>query len=157
MELPGDLAAAHRPARGPGLTGRWLLVVPPAAATHPLAEGVATAIRSAGAEVVRYVPTGTDRTDLAAQLLDVGAVTGVVSLAALAGEPAAGSPVPEGLGLTLGLFQALGDAGVTAPFWALTEHAVSIGRSDPAADAVQAQIWGLGRVAALEAPGAGAA
>ncbi|QIY59059.1 SDR family NAD(P)-dependent oxidoreductase [Streptomyces sp. RPA4-5] len=136
----------------PALTGRWLLVVPPAAATHPLAEGVATAIRSAGAEVVRYVPTGTDRTDLAAQLLDVGAVTGVVSLAALAGEPAAGSPVPEGLGLTLGLFQALGDAGVTAPFWALTEHAVSIGRSDPAADAVQAQIWGLGRVAALEAP-----
>ncbi|WP_345598344.1 SDR family NAD(P)-dependent oxidoreductase, partial [Streptomyces marokkonensis] len=35
----------------------------------------------------------------------------------------------------------------------VTRGAVSVGRSDGAVDAVQAQVWGLGRVAALEHPG----
>ncbi|MGW7704296.1 type I polyketide synthase, partial [Kitasatospora sp. NPDC054768] len=142
------------PAGAPVLTGRWLLAVPRAAAEHPLTEAVAAAIRSAGAEVVRFEPVGTDRAALAAQLAEAGPGTfaGVVSLAALAGEPDPDSAVSPGLELTLALFQALGDAGVTAPFWALTAHAVSVGRSDRAADAGQAQVWGLGRVAALESP-----
>ncbi|MFQ6856373.1 SDR family NAD(P)-dependent oxidoreductase, partial [Streptomyces sp. 35M1] len=39
------------------------------------------------------------------------------------------------------------------PLWCVTRGAVSVGRSDGAVDAVQAQVWGLGRVAALEHPG----
>ncbi|MDG5807962.1 SDR family NAD(P)-dependent oxidoreductase [Streptomyces ossamyceticus] len=136
----------------PVLTGRWLLVVPEACAAHALAGDVETAIRSAGAEVVRFMAADADREALAARLLDAGTVAGVVTLAALAENPAAGSSVPEGLTLALTLLQALGDAGMTAPLWALTERAVSVGRSDPSTAAVQAQVWGLGRVAALECP-----
>ncbi|MFB7267963.1 type I polyketide synthase, partial [Streptomyces nojiriensis] len=39
------------------------------------------------------------------------------------------------------------------PLWCLTRGAVSVGRSDRLSSAVQAQTWGLGRVAALEVPG----
>ncbi|KIF04377.1 polyketide synthase, partial [Streptomyces sp. RSD-27] len=71
-------------------------------------------------------------------------VAGVVSLLAL--DEAAGVVA------SAGLVQALGDAGVEAPLWCLTRGAVSVGRSDRLVSAVQAQTWGLGRVAALELP-----
>ncbi|MDF5759436.1 hypothetical protein P3X83_43230, partial [Spongiactinospora sp. TRM90649] len=41
---------------------------------------------------------------------------------------------------------------VDAPVWAVTRGAVSVGRSDNLTDPVAAQVWGLGRVAALELP-----
>ena len=72
-----------------------------------------------------------DRARLAELLRDTGDLTGVVSL--LAG-PAA----------TTALLQALGDAEVDAPLWCVTRDA----EHDP----VQAAVWGLGRVAALEYP-----
>ncbi|MER5363619.1 beta-ketoacyl reductase, partial [Streptomyces sp. NPDC002785] len=50
------------------------------------------------------------------------------------------------------LVQALGDVGFDAPLWLATRGAVSVGRSDGLVDPVQAQVWGLGRVAALEHP-----
>src|SRR5262249_40114415 len=77
-----------------------------------------------------------DRAALA-ELVD-GAYAGVVSLLDLAG--------------TVALVQALGDAGVDARLWCLTRGAVSVGRSDRLVSPVQAQVWGLGRVAALEVP-----
>ncbi|WP_371503576.1 type I polyketide synthase, partial [Kitasatospora sp. NBC_00374] len=67
---------------------------------------------------------------------------GVVSLLAVAGGPVS----------TLVLVQALGDAGVGAPLWCVTRGAVATGRSERVADPVQAQVWGLGRVVALEHP-----
>ncbi|MFC6137799.1 type I polyketide synthase, partial [Streptomyces spororaveus] len=39
-----------------------------------------------------------------------------------------------------------------APLWCVTRGAVSVGRSDRLVSPVQAQLWGLGRVAALEVP-----
>ncbi|GLZ36477.1 type I polyketide synthase [Actinokineospora sp. NBRC 105648] len=39
-----------------------------------------------------------------------------------------------------------------APVWVLTRGAVSVGADDPLTDPAQAQLWGLGRVAALEWP-----
>ena len=60
--------------------------------------------------------------------------TGVVSLVDTAG--------------TLELLQ----SNDTAPIWAVTRGAVSVGRSDPPLDPEAAQVWGLGRVAALESP-----
>ena len=46
-------------------------------------------------------------------------------------------------------------AGVDAPLWCLTRSAVSVAGSDAPAEPGQAAIWGLGRVAALEAEALG--
>ncbi|NJP44345.1 SDR family NAD(P)-dependent oxidoreductase [Streptomyces sp. PRB2-1] len=55
-----------------------------------------------------------------------------------------------GLGTSLTLVQALGDAGVDAPLWLLTSGAVAVAGSERVTAPAQARIWGLGRVAALE-------
>ncbi|MEV0005523.1 SDR family NAD(P)-dependent oxidoreductase [Micromonospora sp. NPDC050980] len=86
-----------------------------------------------------------DRTALAARLAATGREFGaVVSLAGLADEPMPDGVVARGAALTLTVLQALGDAGIAAPLWTITrgvsEHPLA------------AQVWGLGRVAALEHP-----
>src|SRR5206468_1057663 len=54
------------------------------------------------------------------------------------------------------LVQALGDAGIGAPLWVLTQGAVAAEgeapASQPGPSPVQAMAWGLGRVAGLEHP-----
>ncbi|WP_374199622.1 type I polyketide synthase [Micromonospora sp. NBRC 110038] len=129
-----------------GLTGRWLVLVPPAQADHPLAEGLA----AHGAEVltVSLDPAGTNRDDAAerlrAALPSPGEIAGVLSLLSLAG---------AGVGETLAVVQALNDCGVSGRVWWVTRSAVSVGRSDAPVDPVAAAVWGVGRVAALELPG----
>ncbi|MFF6954661.1 SDR family NAD(P)-dependent oxidoreductase [Streptomyces iakyrus] len=81
---------------------------------------------------------------------DGGHVGGVLSLLAVARET--GSGVPSGFTATIALTQALGDAGVEAPLWAVTRQAVSVDEGDPLADPDAALVWGFGRVAALEVP-----
>ncbi|MGW7347587.1 type I polyketide synthase, partial [Streptomyces sp. NPDC054854] len=143
--------ATWKPLTSPASTsgvpgGQWLVVVPAANADDSSTTAVADALTGRGAEVRRVVvESGADRAASADLLSDVGSVAGVVSLLALG----------EGAGVvdTAVLVQALGDAGVEAPLWCLTRGAVSVGRSDRLVSAVQAQVWGLGRVAALEAPG----
>ena len=77
-----------------------------------------------------------------------------MSLLALDEAPLAGCPaVSGGLAGTVALAQALEGAGVDAPLWCVTCDAVSADPSDRVASAVQAQVWGLGRVIALEQPG----
>ncbi|QFU93058.1 type I polyketide synthase [Amycolatopsis sp. YIM 10] len=112
-------------------SGSWLVAVP--ADADEIWTGAL--IGSLGAEVTRVEIT--DRASLAEQLSGITADR-VLSLA--------------GATETTTLFQALGDAGVLAPVWAITRGAVSIGRTDPVLDAGQAAVWGLGRVAALEQP-----
>ncbi|MFJ9648954.1 type I polyketide synthase, partial [Streptomyces sp. NPDC101206] len=126
--------------------GAWIAVVPAAHAEDALVDSVAGALAGRGAEVREVVvEAGADRAAVAGLLAGVESVAGVVSLLAL--DEAAG------VAATAVLVQALGDAGVEAPLWCLTRGAVSVGRSDRLVSAVQAQVWGLGRVAALEAPG----
>ncbi|MET9611077.1 SDR family NAD(P)-dependent oxidoreductase, partial [Streptomyces sp. NPDC006512] len=133
---------AHVAASGARLAGAWLVVS--TAGVDDTA--VVDALAGRGAEVRRVVvEPGTDRAGLAELLVAAGSVAGVVSLLAL--DEAAGVVA------SAGLVQALGDAGVEAPLWCLTRGAVSVGRSDRLVSAVQAQVWGLGRVVALEAPG----
>ena len=60
--------------------------------------------------------------------------------------------VSAGLAGTLALVQALGDAGVDAPLWVVTRGAVAPGPGEVLASPVQAQVWGLGRVAGPEYP-----
>src|SRR5450755_3067898 len=77
----------------------------------------------------------------------------MVSLLALDEAPVAGFPVvPGGLAGTLVLEQALDDAGIAAPLWVLTCGAVAAGPDEVLTSPVQAQVWGLVRVAAQEYP-----
>ncbi|WP_030211118.1 KR domain-containing protein, partial [Streptomyces sp. NRRL S-87] len=130
---------------GARLSGSWLVAVPAGGVDDT---AVVDALAGRGADVRRVVvEAGADRAALAGLLAeyDTDGVAGVVSLLAL--DEAAGVVA------TAGLVQALGDAGVEAPLWCVTRGAVSVGRSDRLVSAVQAQTWGLGRVAALELPG----
>jgi short-subunit dehydrogenase/acyl carrier protein len=117
------------------------------------------ALESRGTQVLvaQTGPGEVDRTVLAERIGRVLAgaqpVSGVISLLALDESPAPEYPsVPGGLAATLGLVQALGDAGVGAPLWVLTRGAVTTGTDDPVTAPVQAMAWGLGRSAGLEHP-----
>ncbi|CAM5309339.1 SDR family NAD(P)-dependent oxidoreductase OS=Streptomyces alboniger OX=132473 GN=CP975_27340 PE=4 SV=1 [Streptomyces alboniger] len=139
------------------LTGRWLVVVPDAAADHPWAAQTVEALSRAGAETfgVRVAAGESTREALAEQLgvADVAGIAGVVSLLALDTTARKDHPaVTAGLAATVMLVQALGDAGIDARLWAVSSGAVSTGPADAAACPDQAQLWGLGRVAALEYP-----
>ncbi|HEX3785585.1 MAG TPA: type I polyketide synthase, partial [Pseudonocardiaceae bacterium] len=79
------------------------------------------------------------RTPLAEQLKDSGQVVGVISL------------LDEAVA-TLILLQALGDAGIDAPLWCVTQGAAAVDGTDTPPNPDEAAIWGLGRVAALEYP-----
>ncbi|WP_369696761.1 type I polyketide synthase [Streptomyces sp. XD-27] len=142
----------------------WLVVVPEAAATDPAVETVLDALRQRRARVIRWDVASADlrsRTTLGRRLADTLAeeaaparLTGVLSLAALVddGLGAAHEPVSDGLAGTVALVQALDDAGVEGRLWFLTSEAVSTGAADAVTNPLQAQIWGLGRVVALERP-----
>ncbi|MFI6093843.1 type I polyketide synthase [Streptomyces sp. NPDC051218] len=135
------------------LSGTWLVVAP-----EGRAEGCVTALGARGAEVVVVeVPAGVvDRAELAALLsaaVEGTQAAGVLSLLALDETPVPDHPVvASGLAATLGLVQALGDAGVLAPLWVATHGAVAATPDEVPGSPVQAQVWGLGRVVGLEHP-----
>ncbi|MGW4079221.1 type I polyketide synthase, partial [Streptomyces asiaticus] len=164
-------------------TGAWLVVVSHTEAGHEWVAGVTAALTRHGAEplVVVLGEPELDRAALAARLggvlADAPRISGVVSLTALDESPHPAYPsVPQGYAMTLLLSQALGDAGVEAPLWCLTQHGVSLGdaggsgsgsgsgrgrgdgmgtgkgKGDVALSRKQALTWGLGKVIALEQP-----
>ncbi|WP_375155387.1 type I polyketide synthase [Streptomyces aureoverticillatus] len=148
---------------GPVLAGRWLVVVPEEAAAHVWVAGVTDALTQAGATFaeVRVSSAESNREALAERLGAYASdgsgedeqIAGVVSLLALVEHPHPAHPVlPTGLTATVALVQALGDAEIGARLWAVSTGAVSTGRSDRLASPAQAQLWGLGRVVALEHP-----
>ncbi|MFE5588041.1 type I polyketide synthase, partial [Kitasatospora sp. NPDC056531] len=137
------------------LSGSWLVAVPTGQGDDPWIGTLLDGLRGRGAETV-LLETGladTERGALGARLSELTAerpLAGVLSLAALAGEELPEAPgMTVGLAVTLALVQALGDAGVEAPLWCLTRQGLAARRAEPV-DPMQAQIWGLGRVAALE-------
>ncbi|MEW2065348.1 type I polyketide synthase, partial [Streptomyces sp. NPDC007002] len=144
----------------PRLTGSWLVVAPADAADDPAVTFALDSLRGHGATpvLVETGPAATDRTHFAALLRDAhdrtdGPPAGLLSLLALAEEPhGGGSALPRGLTLTVALLQALGDLGTDAPLWCATRGAVSVGRSDRIGSTLQALVWGLGGVAAVEYP-----
>ncbi len=138
---------------GGTLSGRWLVVGTPG----ERAEQVLELLRARAADLVEVsFGEGDNRESCAKSLLAVldgeRPVTGVVSLLGLAGRHAGAGPDSPALSLTLALFQALDDTGLDAPLWCLTQGAVPVGASEVPHSPQQAQVWGLGRVAALEAP-----
>ncbi|MBA8925101.1 acyl transferase domain-containing protein [Kutzneria viridogrisea] len=117
----------------PAEQGNWLLVHPGNGAE------VAKVLEERGATVTALELDDTDRESITGRLFEAaGEYDGVLSVLGLTG--------------TMSLLQALGDAGIEAPMWALTRGAVSVGSADPITGTEQAGIWGLGRVAALEYP-----
>ncbi|MFE5118927.1 type I polyketide synthase [Streptomyces sp. NPDC056669] len=139
------------------LSGTWLLAVSAGLADSEITGTITQGLEKYGARVVPVVvDAGADRDGLAEALL--GALgdeseANVLSLLALDEEPCAGEPVvPTGLALTLRLVQAAAGLEAGLRLWCASRGAVSVGRSDRLASAAQAQVWGLGRVAALEHP-----
>jgi acyl transferase domain-containing protein/acyl carrier protein len=130
--------------------GHWLVVVPSGGAG-----GWPDACADALGAVRRLdLDTGAGREELAASLRTRCAdetPVGVLSLLAL-DESAAVPGVAPGLGGTLLLLQAMVEAGLDAPLWCASRGAVSVADADPLDSPRQAQLWGLGRVAALEHP-----
>ncbi|MFD7668474.1 type I polyketide synthase [Streptomyces sp. NPDC059788] len=146
------------------LSGAWLLVVPAGHADGELARACARALTDRGAQVVvaGVDPADADRLDRAALAdrltrtlaeAEVFRVAGVVSLLALDETPVEDVPVVNrSVAGTLSLVQALGDAAIDAPLWAVTRGAVAAGATEVLTSPVQGQIWGLGRVVGLEHP-----
>ncbi|MET0233956.1 MAG: type I polyketide synthase [Kibdelosporangium sp.] len=126
------------------VSGTWLVVTPDG---HDFGE-FTEALERHGAKAISVAP---DR--LGEVFADGIEIDGVLSLIALDGRTHSEHPVvPRALTETVKLLQALQDVQVDAPLWCVTRCAVSMSRSDPPADAAQAQVWALGRVAALEFP-----
>ncbi|MFE0020903.1 type I polyketide synthase [Amycolatopsis sp. NPDC059021] len=141
---------AWAPMGDPGtaaLSGTWLVVT---GSADP--DDCVRALTGHGADVVVLRTDETDRHRLAAELPE-RELAGVLSLLALDEAPTKDFPeVSQGIAATMALVQALGDAGVGAPLWVLTRGAVATGAGEVPASPVQAQAWGLGRVAGLEHP-----
>ncbi|MDO0924399.1 SDR family NAD(P)-dependent oxidoreductase [Streptomyces sp. TG1A-8] len=144
------------------LDGTWLLAVPEEHRDAPLVTAVAEALATAGATPRTFVMAAgdQDRTEVAGRLAaGVGAdgpepLRGVVSLLALDERPAPGrSGATVGMTTSVTLLQGLLDAGLDARLWILTSQAVTTGAdSDAVRNPLQAALWGLGRVIALEQP-----
>ncbi|MGQ4406262.1 type I polyketide synthase [Streptomyces hayashii] len=132
------------------LTGTWWVVAPAGGSASDTVPAALTA-RGADVRLVAAAP-GVERDDLAELLRrtaqDGPQPTGVLALPV--GPDDDGDTVATALALVL--LQALGDAGVTAPLWCATEGAVAAGAENAPARPRQAELWGLGRVAALEHP-----
>ncbi|WP_372471952.1 type I polyketide synthase [Streptomyces albireticuli] len=116
------------------------------------------ALRAAGADVLRHVPDvgEWDRAGLAARLAaladEPAGLAGVLVLPDPAGAPTAGRPgLDDGTAGVLLMVQAMADSAVPARMWAVTRGAVAVAPGE-VPGGPGARVWGLGRVAALEAP-----
>ncbi|MFJ9113870.1 SDR family NAD(P)-dependent oxidoreductase, partial [Streptomyces sp. NPDC102283] len=137
----------------PRLSGRWLLVTPDGPGAEDTALACEQALAGHGADVVVIrIGAAVERTELALLLPEFGAVDGILSLLALAEGPHPGLRTLDAcLTGTLLLLQALGESGIDAPLWCATRGAVAADGTEEVSPE-QAQVWGLGRVAALEHP-----
>ena len=139
--------------------GTWLAVV---AEGQPAEGWAAETVRRLAAHapglVTWTVPCGNlDRAALAQRLRELVAngtsPDGVLSLLAEDETPCEDSPaLPQGLAGTVVLTQALLDAELDVPIWAVTRGAVAAGPQDRIGSPTQALVWGFGRVAGLEHP-----
>ncbi|WP_455568560.1 type I polyketide synthase [Streptomyces netropsis] len=147
----------RRVASGSGsLSGRWLLLVPELNRPEPWTVGAEQMLSDYGCEVVRVqIGAAEDRTALVAAVREAVAgrrIDGVLSLLALDDRPhPEEDAVSAGLVAVAHTVQVCEELGI-GPLWVATRHAVSADGADGPAQASQAQIWGLGRVAALEKP-----
>ncbi|MCP3800855.1 type I polyketide synthase [Allokutzneria sp. A3M-2-11 16] len=128
------------------LSGNWLVVTPASGAEA--VKDVLSLMTAAGAEITRVDVDATDvaeRADLASRI--EGYYDGVLSLLALDD-----SARTAGLTGTLTLTQALGDAGIDAPLWCVTQSAIALNAAETLANPDQAMVWGLAGSYGAERP-----
>ncbi|MGB3441185.1 MAG: SDR family NAD(P)-dependent oxidoreductase, partial [Actinophytocola sp.] len=140
----------------PAAGGSWLVVTSPSGDS----DAYVAALRDAGLDVctVALDRAELDRWAISALLDDAASalpdLAGVLSLVAIDETPHPDEPaVTTGVGATIALIQAFTDTEIAVPLWCATSGAVSAAPGDLVAHPAQAQIWGLGKVAALEHPG----
>ncbi|MEU0940447.1 type I polyketide synthase, partial [Embleya sp. NPDC005971] len=139
-----------------GLSGRWLLLVPESDERFVWVAGAEQMLTERGCAVIRVqVPAAADRTAQAAVVRDAVAgqrIDAVLSLLAFDDRPHPDAEaVPSGLAAVANTVQVCEELDL-GRLWVATRQAVCVGGADPAAETGQAQVWGLGRVAALEKP-----
>ncbi|QRX89543.1 type I polyketide synthase [Streptomyces noursei] len=137
---------------GPAATGHWLVVLPHGRTDDPWTVRLLDALRDQGLHTdVRELPDTDEPGDPLAR--PDAPLDGVLSLLALDERPHPHLPsVPRGVAAATTLLRALETAGIQAPLWCVTRGAVAVDRHEALTHPVQAQTWGLGRVAALESP-----
>ncbi|NKI44249.1 SDR family NAD(P)-dependent oxidoreductase [Streptomyces sp. LD120] len=131
------------------LSGRWLLIGETTPETKGMkgAKGTAEAAEPGTTYEVERALTAAGAEVVHCASADPRALT-----EAAAGGPVAGVVAcPVSATELLALVQALDEVGVSGRLWCLTRGAVSAA-SGEAPDPVQAQVWGFGRVVALERP-----
>ncbi|TCO60801.1 acyl transferase domain-containing protein [Actinocrispum wychmicini] len=144
-DLRYRVAWRQMPVTPAALSGTWWLLVPETHADDPWVTGCADALAEHG---------GTVRT-LTVHNGDLSAIDepgGILSLLALDDTPHPDHPaVPAGVASTLDLLRTMASSGGRR-LWCATRGGVVTGHGDPAVSPAQAELWGLGRVAALEHP-----
>ncbi|GAB3874948.1 type I polyketide synthase [Dactylosporangium cerinum] len=128
------------------LAGTWVVATGPGDAAGDVAE----ALRLAGADPVELPLTDADldRAALARRLGALPQPAGVVVVCGSDLEPV----MPLAVSATVVLVQALADLGSSAKVWGVTRGAVAVDASERVSAVAAAQLWGLGRVVALEQP-----
>ncbi|XRQ09183.1 SDR family NAD(P)-dependent oxidoreductase [Actinomadura welshii] len=141
--------------------GHWLVALPAhtgdGAGDSAWVAGLLDGLAERGMSIERLpLPGGEDRAAVAERIAQAVAerpLAGVLSLLALDERPLPGHPsVSSGLDATGALAQALAAADADVPLWCATRGAVAADRADTLTSPAQAQVWGLGRVVALEYP-----
>ncbi|HYQ67994.1 type I polyketide synthase, partial [Actinophytocola sp.] len=137
------------------LRGTWLVMVPAGHGEDSWVRDAVAAIAEHGATVRERVlgPRDGSREDLVAFLseVDTEGLSGVLSLLA-ADRRRFRDHISAGFAQNLSLLQAMDQTDLAVPLWCLTKGALSVAPEDEILDPGHAQIWGLGRVAALEHP-----
>ncbi|MDQ1537413.1 MAG: hypothetical protein QOE58_1806 [Actinomycetota bacterium] len=135
------------PGEAPKPGGPWLVLVPAGVDALDASDTawVDAVVGALGPDTVRaeVEDFGSELRESLAETV-AGDFVGVVSLLGL--DEAAG------VAGTASVVQAWGDAGAGGPLWAVTRGAVSVGSTDRVESPLQAGVWGLRRVAALEDP-----
>ncbi|WP_434095371.1 type I polyketide synthase [Streptomyces flaveolus] len=132
-------------------TGKWLVIVPDGGHDTEWSQAVRAGLGASGAELVELRVGSEDRHTLGNRLpRDANAVVSLLPMVDSAARN--DEAVPAGTAATLTLIHALADAGLDVPLWTLTSGAVAVDQTDALRNPEQSQVWGLGRVAALEQP-----
>ncbi|MEU6184280.1 type I polyketide synthase, partial [Streptomyces coeruleorubidus] len=132
-------------------TGKWLVIVPDSGHDTEWSQAVRAGLGASGAELVELRVGSEDRHTLSNRLpRDANAVVSLLPMIDSAAQN--DQAVPAGTAATLTLIHALADAGLDVPLWTLTSGAVAVDQADALRNPEQSQVWGLGRVAALEQP-----
>ncbi|WP_407992062.1 type I polyketide synthase [Kitasatospora sp. CMC57] len=138
---------------GGPLFGAWLVAVPAGRMADDLVVGVLAAIAERGAHAVPFEVGDEDRAVLAGRLADGEPVLGVLSLLSLDDSPhPKHAELSRGLAAGITFAQALGDAALGVPLWAVTSGAVAVDSAAETAVPAQTAVWGLGASLSLDHP-----